>query len=77
MVAVLKTMAQVEGAQLVGTAPRQGATMVEVAALEGSAGQAVIVKAAAVEAATLLELVVMVGVASGQDAGREEMAASV
>ena len=34
LVAVLETVAQVEAAELVGTAPRQGVTMVEAAALE-------------------------------------------
>ena len=60
--AVLETVAQVEAAELVGTAPRQGVTMVKAAALEGAAGRAVTVKAAAVEATALVELAVMVEV---------------
>ena len=54
--AALETVAQVEAAGLAGTAPRQGATMVEL---------------------VVVELMVMVGVASGQDAVWEEVAALV
>ena len=60
--AVLETVAQVEAAELVGTTPRHGVTMVEAAALDGAAGQAVTVKAATVDATALVELAVMVEV---------------
>ena len=75
--AVLETVAQVEAAGLAGTAPRQGVTMVEAAALEGATGQAVTVEAAAVEAAAVVEVEVMVEVTSGQGAVRGEVATLV
>ena len=77
LVAALETAAQVEAAELAGTAPGQGVTVVGAAALKGTAGEAVTGKAATMEAAAVAELVVMVGVAPGQDAEREEVAASV
>ena len=76
--AVLETVAHAEAAKLVGTAPRQGVTIMEAAASEGEAGKAVTVEAVALEvAAAVVGVGMMVEVTSGQGATKGEVAALV